>query len=346
MQSTGGMKQEMSAMKVWAWVIGALVAIWSVVWLAGSIATERLVTYWLNDREAAGWAVAHDGVQTSGYPFRFVTTLPGLMLADPFSGWAAELDGFRLEQDSYQPQAIRAIWPAEHTLSTPYERITIRAGQLEAMLHVRPLDYLALVQSETRIAGLEMESDLGWSSRVDQALTMVVERDEPGHRYDIRIDANGVTPAGEVLALLDPAGLLPQEIETVRFEAVMGFARAWDLTALESSRPAITRVELAELRADWGDLALRLSGDLDVDAEGLPTGDLSVRAQNWREMIEIGVNAGAIPAGFRGTLETGLGLLAGLSGRPEDLDATLSFSNGQVYFGPIPLGPAPRLVLR
>lgn len=333
-------------MKVWAWVIGALVAVCSVAWLAGSIATERLVTAWLNDREADGWVVTRETVQTSGYPFRFVTTLPGLMLADPASGWAVTADGFRLEQDSYRPQAIRAVWPAEHTLSTPYEHITIRAGRLESLLHVRLLDNLALVRSETRVAALEIESDMGWSSRVDQAVAMVAQRDEPGHRYDIRVDASDVEPAGPVLALLDPAGLLPQDIEAVHVDAVMGFARAWDLTALESSRPAITRVELAELRAEWGALALRLSGDLDVDAEGLPTGALSVRAQNWREMIGIGVNAGAIPDGLRGTLETGLGLLAGLSGRPEDLDATLRFSGGQVYFGPIPLGPAPRLVLR
>lgn len=333
-------------MKVWAWVIGALVAIWSVVWLIGSIATERLVTGWLADREAAGWVVTRDTVQTSGYPFRFITTLPDLLLADPLTGWAVEADGFRLEQDSYQPQAIRAVWPAEHVLSTPYEHITIRAEQLEMMLHIRPLDYLALEQSETRIAALEMDSDMGWSSRVDQAMAMVAERDEPGHRYDVRIDASGVVPAGAVLALLDPAGVLPHAIERVHFDAIMGFDRIWDLTALESSRPAITRVELTELRAEWGDLALRLSGDLDVDAEGLPTGDLSVRAQNWREMIEIGVNAGAIPEGFRGTLETGLSLLAGLSDRPEDLDATLGFSDGQVFFGPIPLGPAPRLILR
>jgi len=333
-------------MKLWAWGIGALAVIWSAIWLAGSIATERLVSGWLDQREAAGWVVARDGVQTSGYPIRFLTSLPGLMLADPHTGWAIEADGFRLDQLSYRPQAIRAVWPAEHSLSTPYERITIRAEQLEAMLHVRPLDNLALVQSETLIAALEMDSDMGWSSTVAQAVVLVAEQEEAGHRYDIRIDASGVVPTGEVLALLDPAGLLPQQIEAVHFDAVMGFARAWDLTALESSRPAITRVELAELRAEWGDLALRLSGDLDVDAQGLPTGDLSVRAQNWREMIEIGANAGAIPAGFRGTLEAGLGLLAGLSGRPEDLDATLSFSDGQVYFGPIPLGPAPRLILR
>lgn len=326
--------------------IGALAVIWSTLWLAGSIATERLVSGWLDQREAAGWVVARDEVRSSGYPIRFLTSLPGLMLADPHSGWAVEADGFRLEQLSYRPQAIRAIWPAEHSLSTPFERITIRAEQLETMLHVRPLDNLALVQSETQVTALEMDSDLGWSSTVAQAGAQVVDRGEVGHRYDIRVDASGVVPAGEVLALLDPAGLLPGTVETLHFDAVMGFARAWDLSALESSRPAITRVELAELRAEWGDLALRLSGDLDVDAQGLPTGDLSVRAQNWRQMIEMGANAGAIPTGLRGTLEAGLGLLAGLSGRPEDLDATLRFSDGQVYFGPIPLGPAPRLILR
>lgn len=334
-------------MRLVAWVIGGLCVIWTVVWLAGSVMTERLVAGWLDQREAAGWAVARDAVRTTGYPIRFVTTLPGLVLADPFTGWAIEADGLRLEQPVYQPQSIRALWPAEHLLATPFERITIRAGQLETLLHVRPLDNLALVRSETLIAALAMDSDVGWSSTVDRAAASFALRDDgPGHRYDIRLDASGVVPAGEVLALLDPGGLLPQAIEVFHLDAVMEFDRAWDLSALETARPGITRIELAELRAEWGDLALSLAGDLDVDAQGLPTGALSVRAQNWREMVEIGTNAGAIPEGFRSTLETGLGLLAGLSGRPEDLNATISFADGQVYFGPIPLGPAPRLILR
>ena len=62
-------------------------------------------------------------------------------------------------------------------------------------------------------------------------------------------------------------------------------------------------------------------------------------------MIALGVNAGAIPAAMRSTLESGLALIAGLSGRPTDLDVTLSFSDGQAYLGPIPLGPAPVLTL-
>lgn len=333
-------------MKILLRVIVALAALWSLAWLAGSVALERVVTAWLADRDAAGWIVAHEGVETNGFPLRFQTMIHTLTLADPFTGWALTAGRFDLRQDSHRPQAIRAVWPPEHALATPYERLTIRADRLESLLHVQPLQYLALEQSETVMSGLSIESDLGWTSALDDAEARVTRRDDPGHRYDITFVAQGVVPAGEVLELIDPVGALPESIERLHVAGIMGFDRAWDLSALERSRPGITRIELAELRAEWGDLALRVSGDLDVDADGVPTGNLAIRAQNWRQMIELGANAGAVPDAFRGTLETGLAMLAGLSGRPEDLDATLRFSDGQVYLGPIPLGPAPLFVLR
>ena len=83
-----------------------------------------------------------------------------------------------------------------------------------------------------------------------------------------------------------------------------------------------------------------------VDADGYPTGEISVRAQNWREMVEMGVNAGAIPVEARGGIERILGLVAGLSGRDTEIDAPLSCRDQRVFFGPIPVGDAPRLVLR
>lgn len=71
-----------------------------------------------------------------------------------------------------------------------------------------------------------------------------------------------------------------------------------------------------------------------------------MKATNWREMLELAVGAGLIPEGLAPTVERGLEVLAGMSGSPETLDAPLSFRNGYVAFGPIPLGPAPRFVLR
>jgi len=158
--------------------------------------------------------------------------------------------------------------------------------------------------------------------------------------------AAALTPPEAVRDRLDPAGVLPRAIGSMRIEAVMGFDRPWDISALETARPGITHLDLGELHADWGDLVLRAAGTLAVDPRGYPTGDIAVRAENWREMIVLASNAGAIPEGMRGTLETALGFLSGLSGRPEDIEAQLAFRDERVFFGPIPIGPAPRLILR
>ncbi|MFO7919979.1 MAG: DUF2125 domain-containing protein [Nioella sp.] len=333
-------------MKTLLRMIAALAVLVSLWWLAGSVVVPRLITGWLDQRAAAGWEVDHGRVETTGFPTRFETTLHGLTLADPFTGWAVRADRFDLHQASHRPQAIRAIWPEEHVFATPGERLTIRAGRLETLLHVRPLDNLALQRAETEMRALQIDSDLGWTGRLAEAEARIARREEAAPRYDITFDARGLVPADEVLRLIDPAATLPGAIEHLHVDGVAGFDRAWDLDALERARPAITRIELVRLRVDWGDLALEMSGDLDVDAAGLPTGELAVQARNWRRMLMLGAEAGALPAALRRTLDSGLGVLAGLSGRPENLDTTLRFAAGQVYLGPVPLGPAPRLVLR
>ena len=48
---------------------------------------------------------------------------------------------------------------------------------------------------------------------------------------------------------------------------------------------------------------------------------------------------------MQGTLETGLSVIANLSGRAQDVDVTLSFADGRAYLGPIPLGPSPYFYL-
>ncbi len=333
-------------MKIWAWVIGIMATIWSVVWLLGSLATERVIGAWLTQQEAAGWVVAYDNIATTGYPVRFNTEITGLDLADPFTGWAWQAPVFHIAQPSYQPHNVTATWPEAHQLATPFETLDLQSMKTEARLQVQPGANFAIDSAEATIQSLIVRSDFGWSSEVEAANAIITREEGDAARYEIDLRATGYTPAGDVLRMLDPAGVLPERIETFTINGVMGFARDWDLSALEQSRPAITRIELAELNATWGDLALRASGDLDVDANGIPTGEMTVRAQNWRDMVALGVNAGAIPEAFRGTLETGLSLIAGLSGRPEDIDTTLGFEDGQVYLGPIPLGPAPVFILR
>jgi hypothetical protein len=85
---------------------------------------------------------------------------------------------------------------------------------------------------------------------------------------------------------------------------------------------------------------------LDVDADGNPTGTLSLQARNWREMLAVAEASGSLPQQIRPQVERALGLLASASGNPDAIDVTLTLANGTVSLGFLPLAPAPQLILR
>jgi len=325
-------------------VLAAAVA--SVAWFGWAIVTERAVTGWLDAREAEGWVVSRDAVSVSGFPTDFVTEFTDLSLADPATGLVWSAPSFTLRQASWDPSRIEAIWPDTHSFASPYERLTISAGELATVLDVRPTANLALDASETRMRDLAIDSTLGWRSHLAEGRFDMVRQDGETASYALRFEATDLTPPADVTELLDPAGVLPEAIPVVLTDAVVGFDRPWDLSALEDTRPQPVRIDLTEARAEWGSLMLRLSGLLDVDDEGLATGEVAIRAQNWPEMLDMAERAGLIGEGMSRTVESALGFLAGLSGRREDLDVTLRFEEGFMYLGPLPIGEGPRFILR
>jgi hypothetical protein len=150
-----------------------------------------------------------------------------------------------------------------------------------------------------------------------------------------------------VRAQLDPGGVLPDTIETLDYSAEMEFDRPWDIRAIEDRRPQITALDLREMNAVWGGLILRAAGDVTVDARpAYRMGAIAIRAENWREMVAMTVRAGLLPEQMQGTVEGLLGVVAGLSGDPGGHRRRPQFSNGRVFLGPLPVGPAPRLILR
>ena len=60
-------------------------------------------------------------------------------------------------------------------------------------------------------------------------------------------------------------------------------------------------------------------------------------------MLTLAVSSGVVPSELQRTLESGLGLLARLSGNPDTLDAPLSFKNKVISLGPVPIGRAPKI---
>ena len=60
------------------------------------------------------------------------------------------------------------------------------------------------------------------------------------------------------------------------------------------ARPRPTRIAVREAALEWGPMALRLTGDLEIDGEGHATGDVHVQAQNWQEMLAVARASGQV----------------------------------------------------
>ncbi len=315
-------------------------------WFAAARGIEAGLRAWFEARASEGWVADYGGLGTAGFPGRFETVLSDVMLADPDTGVAWTAPRFAILAKSARPNRITAVWPESQTVASPFERIDIGSERFDASIEFVPGPGLELRALETDLAALTLASTAGWQTRLETGHLSARASDLGENTYDLRFEASDVTPPAGLRRDLDPARLLPDVIGGLTAEAIVTFNAPWDRFSLEDARPQISALDLVDLRAEWGELELRAAGELSVREDGVPDGRITVKATNWREIMGLARNAGLLPEPLIPTIERALEVLASLSGPPDTLDAPLTFSNGVVSFGPIPLGPAPRLVIR
>lgn len=316
---------------------------YSAYWYVGSSAKETAIKSWLDDRRAAGWVAEYADLSVRGYPNRFDTRVIDLKLADPRSEWAWSAPVFQVLALSYQPNHVIAVWPPEQKISTPDQTITVTSGDMRASVKFEPDTALALSALTMDLTDIQMTSTADWTSRIAKAQLATRQSAAADFGHDVYFRAEKLKPARVLRLLIDPEGRLPDVFDTVTLDTTLTFDAAWDRHAIEGRKPEFRRIELRTVNAVWGQMEFQATGALDVDEAGYPSGEIAVRAKNWRDMLNIAVSAGAIPAELAGTLESGLDLLAGLTGNPDTIDAPLKFKNRVMLLGPIPIGPAPKI---
>ena len=72
-----------------------------------------------------------------------------------------------------------------------------------------------------------------------------------------------------------------------------------------------------------------------MDAQGIPIGEIAVKAENWRDMIAMANAAGALPDQAVDPVTRALNFMAGLGGNPNALDLQLNFRDGFCRFGAV-----------
>ncbi|WP_424969661.1 DUF2125 domain-containing protein [Dinoroseobacter sp. S76] len=330
------------------WLLGVCAAAalgWFAYWFVGASALERSLTAWFEDRRTEGWQVEWTELDVRGFPNRFDTVLTEPALADPGTGLAWEAPFFQLLALSYQPNKVIAVFPNTQVISTPLGRSQLDTSKMQASLHLGASARLPL-QSAIFVAETpELSSDIGRTRA--QALRLAMRATEGAEQtYDLGIEAVGFALPVAIKRRLDPGELLPPALETVRLDAVIRFDRDWDLDAIENRRPQPRAITLNEARAQWGPLGLRAVGDLEIDERGRASGALTIKASNWREILQVADRSGLVPSAFLPLLERGLEALAGLSGPETSLDIPLTLRDGQMRLGFLNLGQAPRFLLR
>lgn len=324
-------------------VVGAL---GGIAWGVAAMVAQTAASRWLDDRQADGWVANVSDVSVSGFPLSIVTEFAGLELADPETGLAWSSPGFRFEQDVYRLDRIAAYWSADQVIATPEERLNLSSAEMFANLDVQPTNNFALDAARGFVSELLITSTAGWDMALNEADLTIEAADGAENLYAVVLAASEMQAPEAIRRRLDPAGVLPERIERLTVDTLIAFDAPWDLAAIEVGRPQPTQLQIDDMTATWGDMLFRATGDLEVTPGGVPEGDLAVRAENWRAMVELASNAGVVPERLRGTAEAMLQVLAGMNGSAENIDATLSFSNGRMFIGPLPIGPAPSLRLR
>ncbi len=324
----------------------ALVALWIGYWMVAARAVENGLTDWFEARRAEGWQAEYSDLNTHGFPYRFNTTIRDLSLADPRAGLAWSTPVFEIFALAFKPNHIIANWPEAQTFATPFQTVAITSEKMAGSIVFEPGTALTLDRTSFELAGVKLDSTLGWQSSLEKGRFATRQTIGRENAHDIFFEATRLRPSRGILAVLDPASLLPRKLEMLRLDMTVGFDAPWDRLAIERRRPQITSIRLKDLRGTWGHLDLRMAGQLDVGRDGTPVGAIEIRATNWRDMLGVAVDAGLVPGNISGTLEKALEMLAGMTGDPDTLDTTLTFKNGRMSFGPIPLGYAPNLTLR
>jgi len=318
---------------------------WGGYWMVGSSALEKSVAAWFEMRRAEGWQAEYAKLEVEGFPNRFDTTVTGLVLADPHTGWAWTMPFFQVFALSYNLRHVIAVWPHAHTFATPLQSVELKSEDMRGSVAFTSVTTLGLDHAEFVVRAPDFTSTDGWTLAADALRLAAKQEPEVPNGYRIGLAADALAPGGAFKVIT--AGLeLPPTLQDFQLDATVGFSKPWDRTALEVARPQPRSVDLRIARAEWGDILFQAAGKLDVDDDGEPSGEIALQIRNWPAVLDMLKTAHALPEELLPSIEGGLELLAGVSGNPNYIDVTLSLRAGFISVGIVPIGMAPRLSLR
>lgn len=327
-------------MRVVLWLAVVLGVLWAGYWVVGSRAIEGGADQWLADMNARGVAFEEDGVAVAGFPSRFDLTLTRPRVSDPQTGWAWKAPFAQVLSMTWKPWHVIAVLPQDQEIDLPGQKIALTVGKMQGSLRLHPSTDLTLEEVVVEMRDLVAKSDQGWQVGMGSGIVALGRIEKMfGNAQRLGIDLTDLRPDPALAQRLPNLG---DVISLVHLDSILTLSAPLDRHAGETA-PVITGVTIKDFHMTWGVLNMTAKGQVDPGTDGLAVGQIDFRIEGWRQVPALAVALGLVRPEMGKSLTDGLAVLAASGGNPEVLNLPLTFADGWMALGPLPLGPSPRL---
>ena len=321
--------------------------LWCLWWTVFGFGLKSALDVWFEDRRADGWQADYATLELRGFPTRVRADMTDIVLADTGGGLVMNLPDLKIGAPTYWPGDVTLSLPNDPIMFiTPQGRSTLQLSEGRADLELHPGPSLELKSISATVGEWTLASGthsvLGAS---DLTLTMDQIETSP-NTYTFVAQAADLSPGEVPRSTLRLPNDWPVTFDTFALNGDVTFDKPWDISALETQRPQPRMINLTLAEAAWSDLRLFFAAELSIDEDGTPNGTINIQAENWQVMLDLAERSGALPSALRQQAEAGLSTLARFSGDPSALDVQMNLRGGLMFVGFIPIGPAPKIVLR
>ncbi|WP_392337785.1 DUF2125 domain-containing protein [Loktanella salsilacus] len=321
-------------MKLLLVIVLTLSAIYAGVWFVAARGLDRGLQAGLNAATSQGWQVETETLKTGGFPSRFDVTARDLTVTLPGGRLIWQAPWVQTAALSYRPNKIIATLAPQQTLQVGRQTFDVTSDSLQANVDVAANTALSFDSMTAEGQNLAIKSGDGWTLQTERTLLALRSLAPQANTYEAYLNLTDV-------AVLPALQVYPNGPAQLVMDATLTLDRPLDRQAFLPTRPLITTAMLNSIEATWGDIRLTGSGSVTVDAAGLPTGRIDLKAQGWLTAVDLLANLGAIAPGSVQTIKAVVGMLA----NDGAVSLPLTFANGAMALGPVPLGPAPVLRL-
>ena len=320
--------------------------LWSAYWLGMTWTLRSAYLDWLADQRSRGWIAGVAGIESGGFPTRHAFRLHAPSLADPHTGLAWSADWIDLETPALLPRRLGVIFsPGEQRVSIYDRSFALTTTGMRAGLRLGPGEPSQLRQIGLAADILDLADPLGRKISVS-GLELSMTQLETPESYRISLHAAGLSYPDGNSTSNDPPAAIQRSFDRLAIRATVAFDRPWDLHALERRRPQPRQISIELAEIHMGDLGLQMVGNIAVDQTGSPSGEVTIRAADWRHALAAARASGLVHPERFNVAAHALDLVSRFGGDPETLDVTLRLREGNVALGPVPLGTMPKLVIR